>query len=817
MEVSEVLPLHSGIGKERSIDTLYNSLMKDTLMDMADIPTKQSELEVDKPITSHDQDLYDWCAYADNLAQALSQISSEEGLIVGIEGPWGAGKTSLKNLLIEKLNPEDSTKQQKESKKPASRQDNTKDSTKPIPVVEFEPWMFSGSGRLVSLMFKQISQSLSGWPNTAINVAAHGSKQIAKATRAASRAARVVSPTVADSLSSISEGFEEVGEALEPDGHDIDKLAKRRGRLTEQLEQSPTRIIVFIDDLDRLMDDEVVDILRAVKAVGDLPNVTYVLLYDRTVIAKALDKSCHEKGAEYLEKIIQVPVGLPKPPDEAVEKQLKGELARIAGDEARKIYERDISALFSPKGNVYKACVIPFIHNMRDVIRLSNEFGLRYQVLQDDAEPGDLLAITTLEVFRPHLHRWIMGNKDLLCSPSQDGIRNDQNAVELRAEKLKDQLDSLLSESGETAELKEKDRAAVESLFPLALYGETHRRSITGIAYQEEYRDIDNPAHFNTYFRLSIDQYLLHESQFKQFLIWGPLDEHNLDEDHWKILTNHLLPSKARRYLSEYDADRAAKIVGFCLDLESKFGPTYQPCPSLETAVSIMNATDGKRESVEYMDDVLQAVIESGTALSMPVAASLAADIQHVIHGYDETITPHLFYLKSEYRYPSLNFYHENEETRKCEKQWLQQLRNHLKSFQGKKQGKLPSAAMIRIYANTIPYLYDTDDNETDDDEYAAFKTLLQVIPDDKSVLYVAEALTEHEEHTYSMELPLLQKLGITEAYKSAFEKWKTDANFHNSTELDNPSFAAFYATISKDKPTNSVSDKEVNDILGEE
>lgn len=131
-------------------------------MDMADVPTEQSELEADKPIMSHDEDLYHWGAYADNLAQALRQCSFDEGLVIGIEGPWGSGKTSLKNLLIEKLNPEDPAKQQTESGKTARQQDNPEDSTEPVPVVEFEPWMYSGSGRLVSLLFKQISLSLSG-------------------------------------------------------------------------------------------------------------------------------------------------------------------------------------------------------------------------------------------------------------------------------------------------------------------------------------------------------------------------------------------------------------------------------------------------------------------------------------------------------------------------------------------------------------------------------------------------------------------------------------------------------------------------------
>lgn len=219
---------------------------------------------------------------------------------------------------------------------------------------------------------------------------------------------------------------------------------------------------MFVDDLDRLMDDEVVDVLRAVKAVGDLPYVTYVLLYDRDNITKALDNSCHNKGDEYLEKIIQVPIGVPEPPEAAVQNSLEKELNRIMGESAGATHAEDYIAFIDPARSVYQNCVIPFIHNIRDVIRLSNEFGFRYRALQDDVEANDLLGITTLEVFRPDLHRWIMGNKYLLCSP-RNRSNQEWNYVEARAKELRHQLDSMLAESKETTELKVKDLAAIKN------------------------------------------------------------------------------------------------------------------------------------------------------------------------------------------------------------------------------------------------------------------------------------------------------------------------------------------------------------------
>ena len=96
----------------------------------------------DKPIRYAEDDEYGREKYVDNLAYALLTGDDSDGLVVGIEGEWGSGKTSLKNMLIERLQ------------------------QMPLPdrkthLIEFDAWMYSRSGEIVSALFSEISAGLS--------------------------------------------------------------------------------------------------------------------------------------------------------------------------------------------------------------------------------------------------------------------------------------------------------------------------------------------------------------------------------------------------------------------------------------------------------------------------------------------------------------------------------------------------------------------------------------------------------------------------------------------------------------------------------
>lgn len=77
--------------------------------------------------------------------------------------------------------------------------------------------------------------------------------------------------------------------------------------LENALRKFPQRIVVLLDDLDRLYPAEAYEMVRIIKAVGDLPNVGYVLAWDEKYVSAALDKLNVPLAATYLDKVVQIP------------------------------------------------------------------------------------------------------------------------------------------------------------------------------------------------------------------------------------------------------------------------------------------------------------------------------------------------------------------------------------------------------------------------------------------------------------------------------------------------------------------------------
>lgn len=76
------------------------------------------------------------------------------------------------------------------------------------------------------------------------------------------------------------------------------------------------RVVVLMDDIDRLEKAEIQTIFRLVKLTGDFAYTTYVLAFDDERVAESLGerygKGDADAGHDFLEKIIQVPLRLPK-------------------------------------------------------------------------------------------------------------------------------------------------------------------------------------------------------------------------------------------------------------------------------------------------------------------------------------------------------------------------------------------------------------------------------------------------------------------------------------------------------------------------
>jgi predicted KAP-like P-loop ATPase len=67
-------------------------------------------------------------------------------------------------------------------------------------------------------------------------------------------------------------------------------LEELRRRLFDALAKADKRIVVLIDDIDRLDKHETHTLFRLIKACADFPNVCYVLAFDDTAVAKGKDR-----------------------------------------------------------------------------------------------------------------------------------------------------------------------------------------------------------------------------------------------------------------------------------------------------------------------------------------------------------------------------------------------------------------------------------------------------------------------------------------------------------------------------------------------
>ena len=256
---------------------------------MTDTATDLPKLLTDAPAKA-EEDLLGFQPHADRLAALiLRQIPDKASFVIGIEGEWGEGKSSFIKLLQDALLAE-------------------KDEAKRPTIVDFNPWWFEGSDQLLRHFFDELLGQID-WTR------GDGEKLFASFSNLAAFAGRVgklmqLAPEpMLQTAGKVAEG---VGQAF-GSGSKPESFRKLREDAAATLSALSFKTIVFIDDLDRLPAREIVELFRVIKAVADLPNIVYVIAYDRAIVASALDEVHKDRGEAYLEKIVQLPYRLPKP------------------------------------------------------------------------------------------------------------------------------------------------------------------------------------------------------------------------------------------------------------------------------------------------------------------------------------------------------------------------------------------------------------------------------------------------------------------------------------------------------------------------
>lgn len=404
----------------------------------------------DKPIEKADEDLLGRSDFAKQFGKSICEYDSKDGLVIGLYGKWGSGKTSIINMTISEIPVDEDDVQKVENKKwysklykrikelftaQKSKEENQKhdpiQNDNPI-IIRFSPWNYSDKNNLISLFFHELKNKLG------VAKGEENKEKIGKAICQysdiidVSLFIPVVGPAIAPILKTIAKSK---GAKL----MQAPSLYEAKEKLCEALEDFNHKIIVFIDDIDRLTTPQIKDIFQLVKQVGDFPNIIYVLTMDREIVCNALSEYHNIDGDEYLKKIVQVSFEVPEIDKTTVHEILRDRLNDIV-HKNKDEEEFENNEYFE---TVLENCINPYIKNMRDINRLLNAFQFKYGALWKETSFVDLLAITAIEIFEPKLYEWIFNNQDFICSGDINSSSRRHYSSSRYIEKCNQEFESL--------------------------------------------------------------------------------------------------------------------------------------------------------------------------------------------------------------------------------------------------------------------------------------------------------------------------------------------------------------------------------------
>ncbi|WP_437772744.1 KAP family P-loop NTPase fold protein [Arthrobacter sp. KNU40] len=405
----------------------------------------------DAPLRNPKDDLLGRQPFLSMVADLLKNLTnSNDSSVVALTGPWGSGKSTLLNFLRPALRPQ-------------------------VKVVTFSPWSAEGSTEIQREFFASF---LEAFPKGSHRKVRKNVKTIMRRS----------SPLLKSVPWGLGNGVAElVKETLPEESWD-----SAFQRLSDAINEAGSRVLVIIDDIDRLQPDEIMTLMKMVRLTGRFPRTNYLLSYDHNSLVEILAAGLRgktETANAFLEKIVQYPLSLPP--------AQQTHLQRIVFDEVRSILTDTTSPFTLSPFQRFQAFYTDHMWDHLTTPRACRRYCAQAKtylaLAENEVDPADFLAITFLRLHHPRIYAQIPKWRGRLI-----GMKKVVAPVQDRP-KAQAEWDELISESGYTSktEILALGRA-ISDLFP-RMAGELGRSADSS----GKFRACD-PAYFDRYFTFSL-------------------------------------------------------------------------------------------------------------------------------------------------------------------------------------------------------------------------------------------------------------------------------------------------------------------------
>jgi len=442
----------------------------------------------DSPITKSGNDKLNRGRFVNAVVEEIKTIDASRSFTIGMYGKWGTGKTSLINLFREKLN------------------------TAEYFTTYFNPWRFKNEEMIIKELFLKILKGI------------QSDKKLKTKSDKFGELLKSYSKFIffSDTAKNIAAGLGEI----------LDKtvsLEEEKEKINEILVKLEKPLIIFIDDIDRLDNLEIQQIFKILKLTADFNKLIYVLAFDEEMVAKPLSQiygNDQTDGLQFIEKIIQLPLRIPRSNDK---ERFQYTFNLLADWMERKKLEINFE---QEKLNEFLIDYTP-LHNLvvktpRDSKRLINSISFVETCLRDEVNVLDIVFIETIRIFIPKVFHIITEKSRILFSkPSNNSVNPNKGRFSTT------QVETFIKEIEDSDLDKTTCEIMMNYLFPLNdIYRRNYLRESDDYKIYFQNQRLGIPDYFYRYLEYKLDDNQMPDKTFKELLIHLETEENydNLKE-----------------------------------------------------------------------------------------------------------------------------------------------------------------------------------------------------------------------------------------------------------------------------------------------
>ena len=454
-----------------------------------------SKYNTDKPVVQKEEDSFQRYEFSKRIADSIKDYNNPDCVVFGISGVWGEGKTSVLNFIENEL---------------AS-------SYPKIICLRFNPWRYSDENSLLSSLFNSLAQKIKDSIEDKKKKKGFFSRPILVQDK--DDVLKKEIETIGDLLQEYGEiaslfGFGGIVKSIGKGLSSLD-IEKRKERIENILEKLQRRLVIFIDDIDRLDKNEIYTILKIVKLTGDFKYMTYILSFDEDMVASAISerfgKGDLNSGHNFLEKIIQVPLRIPKAQRNAL-KQFCLKIVDLAIEESKIEFTEQDAQRFVGE---FTSHVLNRLNTPRLAVRYGNSLQFSLPIMKGEVNSVDLMLMEAIKIFFPEFYEFIKQNSELFIGDYRNSF--DNRTDNSKVEKIKSEISRLSEEYSDSD--KTGIKLLLRAIFP-QINKVYHNFHYSNESYNEWYNQkrICSPNYFDRYFTYSLPEGTISDVAFENII-----------------------------------------------------------------------------------------------------------------------------------------------------------------------------------------------------------------------------------------------------------------------------------------------------------